>query len=168
MGTPQLRPSGAGSHSKLGTRVAHHAEELAQLEARDTGKPLTQARADIAASAWLFLVAWRSRRQGARLQRHRGLLDGYFVAVIKEPLGVTWDTPRRGNYPARRCSAWTLAPSLVAGNATVLKLAEEACASTPAADGACHGEAGSPPGAINVVTGRGDIGWRRARRASGW
>ena len=138
--------------SKLGMVILDHAEELAQLEARDTGKPLTQARADIAASARYFEF------YGAAADKAHGetipYLDGYFVAVIKEPLGVTghilpW------NYPAQMFGR-TLAPSLAAGNATVLKPAEEACASILRLTELAT-EAGFPPGAINVVTGRGEI-----------
>src|SRR5512140_3200184 len=39
---------------KVGEKIAAHAEELAQLEARDTGKPLKQARADMVAAARYF------------------------------------------------------------------------------------------------------------------
>jgi aldehyde dehydrogenase (NAD+) len=137
--------------SRLGMVILDHADELADLEARDTGKPLTQARADIAASARYFEF------YGAAADKAHGetipYLDGYFVAVIKEPLGVTghilpW------NYPAQMFGR-TLAPSLAAGNATVLKPAEEACASILRLT-ELAAEAGFPPGAINVVTGRGE------------
>ncbi len=40
--------------SKLAVLVADHAEELARLEARDTGKPMKQARADMVATARYF------------------------------------------------------------------------------------------------------------------
>ena len=132
--------------------ILDHAGELADLEARDTGKPLTQARADIAASARYFEF------YGGAADKAHGdtipYLDGYFVAVIREPLGVTghilpW------NYPAQMFGR-TLAPSLAAGNATVLKPAEEACASILRL-AELASEAGLPPGAINVVTGRGEV-----------
>ena len=138
--------------SKLGMVILDHADELADIEGRDTGKPLTQARADIAASARYFEF------YGAAADKAHGetipYLDGYFVAVIKEPLGVTghilpW------NYPAQMFGR-TLAPSLAAGNATVLKPAEEACASILRLT-ELAAETGFPPGAINVVTGRGEI-----------
>ncbi|MCB1487479.1 MAG: aldehyde dehydrogenase family protein [Bauldia sp.] len=137
---------------RLGGVILDHAEELAQIEARDTGKPLTQARADIAASARYFEF------YGAAADKTHGetipYLDGYFVAVLKEPLGVTghilpW------NYPAQMFGR-TLAPSLAAGNATVLKPAEEACASILRLTELAI-EAGIPAGAINVVTGRGEV-----------
>ena len=138
--------------SRLGMAILDHAGELADLEARDTGKPLTQARADIAASARYFEF------YGGAADKAHGdtipYLDGYFVAVIREPLGVTghilpW------NYPAQMFGR-TLAPSLAAGNATVLKPAEEACASILRL-AELASEAGLPPGAINVVTGRGEV-----------
>jgi aldehyde dehydrogenase (NAD+) len=137
---------------RLGERILDHADELARLEGLDTGKPASQAKADIAASARYFEF------YGAAADKQHGetipYLDGYFVAVVKEPLGVTghilpW------NYPAQMFGR-TLAPSLAAGNATVLKPAEEACASILCLAELAM-EAGFPPGAINVVTGRGEV-----------
>ena len=137
---------------RLGETILDHADELAKLEGLDTGKPATQAKADIAASAryFEFYGAAADKRHGETIP----YLDGYFVAVVKEPFGVTghilpW------NYPAQMFGR-TLAPSLAAGNATVLKPAEEACASILRLAGLAM-EAGFPPGAINVVTGRGEV-----------
>lgn len=137
--------------ARLGVVILDHIDELTSLESRDTGKPLNQARTDVAAAARYFEF------YGAAADKIHGetvpYLEGYFVAVVKEPYGVTghilpW------NYPAQMFGR-TLAPSLAAGNATVLKPAEEACASilrfAELAD-----EAGIPAGVINVVTGRGE------------
>jgi aldehyde dehydrogenase (NAD+) len=132
--------------------ILKNAAELAALEARDTGKPKNAAEADIAALARYFEF------YGGAADKLHGetipYLDGYFVAVLREPHGVTghilpW------NYPAQMFGR-TLAPALAAGNATVLKPAEDACA-TPLRLAALAMEAGFPPGALNVVTGRGTV-----------
>jgi aldehyde dehydrogenase (NAD+) len=135
---------------KLGEKILERHEELARLEALDTGKPMTQARADITAAARYFEF------YGSAADKVHGetipYADGYTVAVVREPYGVTghiipW------NYPAQMFGR-TLAPALAMGNATVLKPAEEACL-TPVKLAELALEAGFPPGAINVVTGYG-------------
>ena len=138
--------------SRLGVFILDRIDELTALESRDTGKPLNQARADVAAAAryFEFYGAAADKVHGETLP----YLDGYFVAVVKDPYGVTghilpW------NYPAQMFGR-TLAPSLAAGNATVLKPAEEACASI-LRFAELASEAGIPAGVINVVTGRGEI-----------
>lgn len=136
---------------KVGEKIAQHAEELAQLEARDTGKPLKQARADMVAAARYFEF------YGAAADKVHGevipFLAGYTVMVKHEPRGVTghiipW------NYPAQMFGR-TLAPSLACGNATVIKPAEEACLTALRITELVH-EVGFPPGAVNVVTGYGE------------
>jgi aldehyde dehydrogenase (NAD+) len=136
---------------KLGERVLERFEELAELEARDTGKPMKQARADITATARYFEF------YGSAADKFHGdvipFLDGYLVTVLREPKGVTghiipW------NYPAQMLGR-TLGPALAMGNATVLKPAEEACA-TPLRIVELAQEVGFPDGAINVVTGLGE------------
>lgn len=137
---------------RLGERIADAAEELAQIECLDTGKPISQARADIVAAARYF------EYYGAAADKVHGetvpFLAGYDVRVIREPHGVTghvipW------NYPAQMFGR-TLAPALAMGNATVLKPAEEACL-TVLRIAAMASEVGFPPGAINAVTGQGAV-----------
>ena len=137
--------------SKQGEAVARHADELAALEARDTGKPLKQARADMVACARYFEF------YGGAADKLHGetipFLSGYQVQAWYEPYGVTghiipW------NYPAQMFGR-TLAPALAVGNSTVLKPAEEASL-TPLRLAELAVEAGFPPGAINLVTGRGE------------
>ena len=137
--------------TRLGQRVLEHFDELAELEARDTGKPLTQARADITATARYF------EYYGGAADKVHGetlpFLNGYQAMTLREPHGVTghiipW------NYPAQMFGR-TLAPALAMGNATVLKPAEEACL-TPLRLAELAMAVGFPPGAINVVTGLGE------------
>ena len=135
---------------KLGQKVLDNAEELARLEARDTGKPMTTARNDMQVLARYF------EYYGSAADKVHGqvvpFLDGYAVTVLREPLGVTahiipW------NYPAQMMGR-SLAPALAMGNATVLKPAEDACLSTLRVAQLAI-EAGFPEGAVNIVTGFG-------------
>ncbi|KQT85242.1 aldehyde dehydrogenase family protein [Aurantimonas sp. Leaf443] len=136
--------------TRLADLVSSNAEDLASIEARDTGKPMSVARADVTALARYFEF------YGGAADKLHGetipYLAGYLVQVLREPHGVTghilpW------NYPAQMFGR-TLAPSLAVGNATVLKPAEDACASALRLAELVM-EAGFPAGAVNVVTGRG-------------
>ena len=138
--------------TRMSGLIQTHAQELANLEARDTGKPKTSAAADITALARYF------EYYGGAADKWHGetipYLNGYLVAVLREPHGVTghilpW------NYPAQMFGR-TLAPSLAVGNAVVLKPAEDACDSSLRL-GEMAAEAGFPDGAINIVTGRGAV-----------
>lgn len=135
---------------RLGELILKHNEELAQLESRDTGKPITVARNDITAVARYFEF------YGAAADKVHGqtipYLSGYNVSVVRVPHGVTahiipW------NYPAQMFGR-TLAPALAMGNAAVLKPSEDACLSVIRL-GELAMEAGLPPGALNIVTGYG-------------
>jgi aldehyde dehydrogenase (NAD+) len=138
--------------TRLSGLIQAHAEELAELESRDTGKPQSAAAADITALARYF------EYYGGAADKWHGetipYLNGYLVTVLREPHGVTghilpW------NYPAQMFGR-TLAPSLAVGNAVVLKPAEDACDSALRV-GALAADAGFPDGALNIVTGRGAI-----------
>lgn len=136
---------------RLSALILQHQEELAQIEARDTGKPMKQARNDIAACARYFEF------YGGAADKLHGetipFLDGYQVLIVREPRGVTghiipW------NYPAQMFGR-TLGPALAAGNAAVLKPAEEACLSCIRL-AELAAQAGIPAGAVNLVTGLGE------------
>ncbi len=135
---------------RLAQLIIASSDELAQLEARDTGKPMSVARADAAAVARYFEF------YGGAADKVHGqtipYLNGYNVSVVRIPHGVTahiipW------NYPAQMMGR-TLAPALAMGNAAVVKPSEDACLSAlKLAELAM--EAGLPPGALNIVTGYG-------------
>jgi len=135
---------------QFGQCVAAHAEELAALEAKDTGKSLKTARNDAAA-----LVRYLEYYAGACDKLHGETLPyeaGYPVLTIREPHGVTghiipW------NYPMQVFGR-TIGASLAAGNACVIKPAEDACLSILRL-AELAAEAGFPAGALNVVTGYG-------------
>ncbi|MEQ9695998.1 aldehyde dehydrogenase family protein [Shimia sp. SDUM112013] len=136
--------------SRLGDLVLEHSETLAQIEALDVGKPLTQALADARA-----LARYMEFYGGAADKVHGETipyLDGYTVYTLREPFGVTahivpW------NYPMQIIGR-SVGAALAMGNATVLKPAEEACLTALAfADLAL--QAGVPDGVLNVVPGLG-------------
>lgn len=137
---------------RLSERILDHVEDLAQLETRDNGKPITQSRADIKVTARYF-----EYYGGAADKVHGEILPfqkGYNVEVHREPHGVTghiifW------NYPAQMFGR-SIAPALAMGNATVLKPAEDACLTALAIANLAQ-EVGFPPGALNIVTGRGNV-----------
>lgn len=126
-------------------------DELAELEARDCGKPISQARADITATA-RYLEFYG----GAADKVHGDMIPfmpGYFVTTEHVPHGVTghiipW------NYPAQMFGR-TISAALAMGNACVLKPAEDACL-TPLRLCEILREAGLPAGALNCVPGRGE------------
>mgnify|MGYP006293710233 CR=1 FL=1 len=128
-----------------------HTEELAELESADTGKPISQARADAELSARYFEFY-----AGAADKLHGETIpfkDGYTVYTHRMPLGVTghiipW------NYPLQMTGR-TLGPSLAAGNTTVFKPAEDACLAVVRLFELLD-EVGFPPGALNLVTGAGE------------
>jgi len=142
--------------SRMSALILARAEELAQLEARDTGKPLSQARADIQVAARYceFYGGAADKVHG----QHIPYMNDFHVVVLREPYGVSahilpW------NYPAQMFGR-SVVPALAMGNAAVLKPSEDACL-TPLAFAAIAKEAGLPDGALNIVTG---LAKKRARR----
>jgi aldehyde dehydrogenase (NAD+) len=136
---------------KIGQGVQDHTDELARLEARDTGKPMTTARNDIAVLARYFEF------YGSAADKVHGesipFLNGHQVTLLREPLGVTahiipW------NYPAQILGR-TIAAALAMGNATVLKPAEDTSLSALRVAEIATA-AGLPGGALNIVTGTGE------------
>lgn len=138
--------------TRLALAIDSNAESLALIEAKDTGKPMKQARADMVATARYFEFYG-----GAADKLHGETIpfnQGFQVQAIREPRGVTghiipW------NYPAQMFGR-TLAPALAMGNAVILKPAEEACL-TPLRLGELAVEVGFPEGSINIVTGIGGV-----------
>ena len=94
--------------------------EIAELEVRDTGKPIQEAEAvDVAHRRRLHRVLRRRRRLAAR---RADPLKSAFVYTRREPLGVcvgigAW------NYPIQ-IACWKSAPALACGNAMIFKPSE--------------------------------------------
>lgn len=136
--------------ARIGQLVLEEIDTLADLEARDVGKPLKQARADVVALARYmeFYAGAADKIHGSTIP----YLDGYTVYTLREPHGVTghivpW------NYPMQIIGR-SVGAALAMGNAAVLKPAEEACLTALAFAELAH-RAGVPEGALNVVPGLG-------------
>ena len=134
----------------MADRVAAKKEEFARLESLDNGKPITEARIDIG------LVIDHFRYFAGIARAHEGSTvetdNSRHVQTLQEPYGVVgqiipW------NFPLLM-AAWKLGPALAAGNAVVLKPAEQ----TPLSILKLMEEAGDaiPDGVVNVVTGFGE------------
>jgi acyl-CoA reductase-like NAD-dependent aldehyde dehydrogenase len=135
--------------------IEEHADELAQLESLDNGKPVKLARiVDVNQTiAWLrHFAGWAERIRGDVIPVRN---PGMHCYTRKEPVGVCgqiipW------NFPMLMAS-WKLSPALASGCTVVLKPAEQ----TPLTAlrlGELALEAGIPPGVVNVLTGEGDTG----------
>jgi len=136
---------------KLSALILKHEDELTEMEARDVGKPLTQARVDVKACARYFEF------YGGAADKVHGetipYLEGYTVLTLREPHGVTghiipW------NYPLQIIGR-TIGGALTMGNACVLKPGEEA-SQTALMVGELARQAGFPPGVFNIVPGLGE------------
>jgi phenylacetaldehyde dehydrogenase len=143
---------------RLADLLEQNAQELAELETLNNGKLLVYSRLmEVGASAqWLrYMAGWATKVSGATLDLSLPLPPDIRVRASTQrvPVGVVaaiipW------NFPLLM-AVWKVAPALAFGNTVVLKPAEE----TPltALRLAELGlEAGLPPGALNVITGRGE------------
>jgi len=132
--------------------IEQHADELAELETLDNGKPLRAARhgdLPMAVKHFRYYAGWASKLEGATIPVSH---PNEFVYTLREPMGVVgliipW------NFPLLM-AAWKLAPALACGNTVILKPAEE----TPLTAlrlGEIMLAAGFPPGAVSILTGPG-------------
>ena len=133
--------------------VRDHLDELAQIESRDQGKPLSQARHELdgAARYFEYYGGAADKLEGTSVPVGPGGVD----YTVREPYGVSaqiipWNLP--GNLFARG-----VAPALAAGNTVVVKPAPTTPLSAFHLAELCH-EAGIPHGAVNVVSGGGAAG----------
>ena len=136
--------------TKLADAIQARVEELGALESLDTGKPISQGRADAVAAARYFEF------YGTAADKLHGdtipYVNGVMVAVTREPLGVTghivpW------NYPLQIFGR-SVGASLACGNACVAKPAEDASLTVLRVAQLAR-DVGFPDGALNVVTGFG-------------
>jgi acyl-CoA reductase-like NAD-dependent aldehyde dehydrogenase len=135
--------------------VEENGEELARLETRNVGKPITDARGEIAMVAEVFHF------YAGAVDKHYGEtipVAGGVDVTFREPLGVVglivpW------NFPLAIAS-WKLGPALACGNTVVLKPAElTPLTALRLAELAL--EAGIPDGVLNVLAGSGSVVGRR-------
>ena len=136
---------------RLATLVEENTEELARIESRNVGKPISGARGEVAMVAQVFHF------YAGAVDKHHGEtipVAGGVDMTFREPLGVVGlITP--WNFPLNIAS-WKLGPALACGNTVVLKPAEL----TPLSSmrlGELALEAGIPEGVLNVVAGKGSV-----------
>jgi acyl-CoA reductase-like NAD-dependent aldehyde dehydrogenase len=134
----------------LGQQVRERFDELARLESLNVGKPIREAKGDVAYVYKLFeyYAGLADKIQGETIPVPGSRLD----YTLREPLGVTahiapW------NYPLL-LACRGIAPALAAGNTVVLKPAT-LTPLTALKLGELAGAAGFPPGVVNVITGPG-------------
>jgi phenylacetaldehyde dehydrogenase len=145
---------------RLGDLISEHAEELAELDSLDNGKPKAVAlAADTQNSADIFwyMSGWCTKLNGGTMSPTVPYMPGqeFHAYTTREPVGVVaqiipW------NFPLLM-AAWKVAPALACGNTIILKPAEQTPLSAlRLAELAL--EAGVPEGVFNVLTGFGDVG----------
>ncbi len=142
---------------RMAAVVGRHAAELAELETRNTGKPLVESEVDIADTVTCleYFGGLATKVQGSTLP----VPDNALNFTLKEPVGVAglivpW------NYPLMLL-AWKLGPALAAGCTVVAKPAEQTPLTTLAFARLLQEEIPElPPGVFNVVTGDGPVAGR--------
>src|SRR4051794_5133628 len=137
---------------KLADLLDEHAEELAQLESTNVGKPLPAARDEMPVSSdnIRFFAGAARVLEGKSAGEY---MRGYTSFVRREPLGVVGGiTP--WNYPLMM-AVWKFAPALAAGNVQILKPSEQTPLTTLRFFQLATEAEILPPGVINVVTGDG-------------
>ena len=138
---------------RLATKMRDELKHLAELETRNSGKPIVESEFDLTDVATCF-----EYYGGLATKLHGEVMnvpDNAVSLAIKEPIGVAgqiipW------NYPLLM-AAWKLAPALSAGCTMVIKPAEQ----TPLTlleFARFFEECGLPKGVVNVVTGFGETG----------
>src|SRR5579862_4302478 len=143
---------------RIGDLILEHAEELAQLESLDNGKPVGVALAadvPLAADLFHYMAGWATKIEGNTIDISVPYMPGanFHSYTLREPVGVVgqiipW------NFPLLM-AAWKLGPALTTGNCVILKPAEQ----TPLSAlrlAELIAEAGIPDGVVNVVTGFGE------------
>jgi len=137
---------------RLGDLVEEHGDQLARLDALDNGKPLWEAQVvdvPLTAGIFRFYAGLVQTIAGSVLPISAGAFHTY---TRREPVGVVgavvpW------NFPLLMCG-YKMGPSLAAGNAIVLKPAEQTPLSALLLAGLVE-QAGFPAGTVNVITGDG-------------
>jgi phenylacetaldehyde dehydrogenase len=143
---------------RIGDLILDHADELAQLDSLDNGKPFAVARAadvPLAADMFHYMAGWATKIEGSTINISVPYAPNarFHAYTRREPIGVVgqiipW------NFPLLM-AAWKLAPALAAGCTVVLKPAEQ----TPLSAlrlGELMLQAGLPDGVVNVVPGFGE------------
>ena len=141
---------------RLGDLITANAQELAELETLDTGKPISESsKVDVPESAdcFYYYAGWATKITGGTIPVSRG--GSCFAYTLREPIGVCgqiipW------NFPLQML-AWKVAPALACGNTVIVKPAEQTPLTALRFGELCV-EAGVPAGVVNILTGFGETG----------
>ena len=130
--------------------IRDNTEKLAQLESRNVGKPISDARDEVQLGARVFeyYAGAISKFYGQTIPVARGGLD----ITLRQPMGVVaaivpWNFP----FPI---ACWKAAPALAAGNCVILKPASQSPLTAIMLGVLAH-QAGLPPGALQIMPGAG-------------
>ncbi len=136
---------------KISLLLEKYADELAELETLNNGKPIFESRyVDIpfVVEILQYYAGWATKIHGETIP----VRGAFFNYTLREPVGVVGAiTP--WNFPLLLAS-WKIAPALAAGNTVVLKPAEQTPLTALRFAEICR-EAGLPDGVLNVVPGYG-------------
>src|SRR6202023_1741444 len=136
---------------KLADKIRQNTATLADLESRNTGKPIVEAEYDIADVATCFEYYGGL---ATKILGHVNPVPANALSfTLREPVGVAaqiipW------NYPLLM-AAWKLAPALAAGCTCILKPAEQTPI-TALEMANWLADVGLPPGVVNIITGFGE------------
>nr|CAC10505.1 succinatesemialdehyde dehydrogenase [Pseudonocardia tetrahydrofuranoxydans] len=151
----KLNPSERGRLVwRLADLLEEHADEFAQIDALDNGKPVTDARAvDVAFSIELlrYMAGWSNKIYGETIPLTNPA--DFHAYTLREPVGVVGQIVP-WNFPLMM-AVWKVAPALAAGCTVILKPAEQTPLSALRLAELTE-EAGFPPGVFNVITGFGE------------
>jgi aldehyde dehydrogenase (NAD+) len=136
---------------RLADELEKRADEFAQIETLDNGKPIKESRwVDVvqAVETFRYYAGWVTKLEGETTNVN----PNFFTYTLREPVGVVgqiipW------NFPLLM-AAWKLGPALACGNTLILKPAEQ----TPLTAirlGELICEVGFPAGVVNIITGFG-------------
>ncbi|HKQ38726.1 MAG TPA: aldehyde dehydrogenase family protein [Verrucomicrobiae bacterium] len=135
---------------QIARAIRENTENIAQLECRNIGKPIADARDEVQLGARVFeyYAGAISRFYGQTIPVARGGLD----VTLRQPMGVVaaivpWNFP----FPI---ACWKAAPALAAGNCVVLKPASQSPLTAIMLGVLAH-QAGLPPGALQIIPGSG-------------
>ena len=156
---PAWRDLSPGDRATLLRRIATIIEErsleLAELESRNVGKPINDARGEVGmvADTFTYYAAAPERLLGSTIP-----VPGGVDMTFREPMGVValivpW------NFPFAIAS-WAVAPALAAGNTVVLKPASLTPLTALELERIAL-DAGLPEGVLNVVVGPGSVAGER-------
>jgi lactaldehyde dehydrogenase / glycolaldehyde dehydrogenase len=139
----------------IGRVIRENADPIAELIAREVGKPLKAAHGELAFAANYadYMAGWDRRIEGEIIQSDNA---SETIHLLRVPLGVV-AAITAWNFPIA-LFVRKVAPALVAGNAVVVKPTEIAPLSTLLLMRLIDQELGLPPGVLNVITGAGATG----------